>query len=412
MGVHRLIVLILIACLMLSTLATLCDARTEARYELRSDGVVIGNDLYSSTSRQTLFHQQSLDSSDAENYLASFPGALEFNAKGSPGDGVDIALPSIHEDTAATVAADSVGFFNSNYNYRTETDYGNVPLSMAYPATVMQAISPAAPVITPMYPEQFGTIAIQNKLKKAKAEAAVEPANETAANETKGNESGNLSSIPLNTEATDTANPGFNSSLGGKTSFLLNITGPKNASSKPEIPRIYPSDYDMLGKDGPVFPNPGIGTFSTNGAGSTGASLTGPIEPVELIPAGSLKGNLTDNQTGNQTAIETTVPAQALPVMPSRIDPAEFTYANFNFSATTEQINDMTLVERMWRNAHRGGTMGKAYAGDTAYPLWIDPYERPYDVSMIDEHWYVLQSALNMCVPGTQILPRFWSLMF
>ena len=72
----------------------------------------------------------------------------------------------------------------------------------------------------------------------------------------------------------------------------------------------------------------------------------------------------------------------------------------------------MTLVERMWRNAHRGGTMGKAYAGDTSAPIWIDPYERPYDVSMIDEHWYVLQSALNMCVPGTQIMPRFWSLMF
>jgi hypothetical protein len=286
---------------------------------------------------------------------------------------------------------------------------------MAYPATVRQAISPAAPVITPMYPEQFGAIAIRNKLAKAKPAAAVKPVNETAANETKGNESANVSSIPLNTEAADTADPGLNISPSGKTSFLLNITGPKNASSPPEIPRIYPSDYDMLGKDWPVFPNPGIGTFSTNGAGSTGASLTGlikPAKPAELIPAGSLKGNQTDNQTGNQTANETAAPAETVPITPTGLNPAEFTYATFNFDATTDQINDMTLVERMWRNAHRGGTMGKAYAGDTAYPLWIDPYERPYDVSMIDEHWYVLQSALNMCVPGTQILPRLWSLIF
>ncbi len=70
------------------------------------------------------------------------------------------------------------------------------------------------------------------------------------------------------------------------------------------------------------------------------------------------------------------------------------------------------MLDRMWRNSHRGGTMGKAYAGDTSAPLWIDPYERPNDVSMLDEHWYVLQSALNMCVPGTQIMPRLWSLMF
>jgi len=88
------------------------------------------------------------------------------------------------------------------------------------------------------------------------------------------------------------------------------------------------------------------------------------------------------------------------------------TYADFNFSATTEQINNMPLLERMWRNSHRGGTMGKAYAGPTDAPLWIDPYDRPYDVSMIDEHWYVLQCALNMTQPGTQILPRLWSLMW
>lgn len=391
MGIlKRCIIGLLLVCLMLSALTIICYARTEARYELRSDGVVFGNDLYSSSNIQTLFHQQSQDTSDAENYRASFPGALDLNAQGSPGDGVDIALPSIHEDTSSAVLADNVGFFRANYNYRPEANYGNMPLSMDYPARVSQAISPAEQIISPLYPEQYGAIAIRNKLKKF---WQAQPA---TVNKTEPGKAENLG-IPLNREiskATSLMSPD------DKKSFLLNITGPKNASSKPEIPLLYPSDFDMAGRDGPVFPNPGIGSFSTNGAGSTGASLTGPVTKLDLKGAG--------NQTSNRTSGQ----AQGLAVTPTGSYPDEFTYANFNFDATTEQINNMTLLERMWRNAHRGGTMGKAYAGDTSYPLWIDPYERPYDLPRIDEHWYVLQSALNMCVPGTQIMPRYWSLMF
>jgi hypothetical protein len=111
--------------------------------------------------------------------------------------------------------------------------------------------------------------------------------------------------------------------------------------------------------------------------------------------------------TGNLTAR-----AGTQQVNPTITPPAGngLTYADFNFSATTGQINSMPILERMWRNSHRGGQMGKAYIGDTSAPDWIDPYDRPYDLPMIDEHWYVLQSALNMVVPGTQIMPRFWSL--
>jgi hypothetical protein len=174
-----------------------------------------------------------------------------------------------------------------------------------------------------------------------------------------------------------------------KPALAIEYFKPKNASTKPwDMPAVYPWILDLAGKDHPVFPNPGIGTFSTNGAGSTGASLTG-------LTATATPG---DKTTTSVNPIVTPPASNGL------------TYADFNFNASTEQINSMPILERMWRNSHRGGQMGKAYIGDTSAPYWIDPYERPYDLPMIDEHWYVLQSALNMVVPGTQIMPRFWSL--
>jgi hypothetical protein len=338
-----------------------------------------------------------LASSDQERSSVSFPDTLDLNAAGDKS--VDIALPSIEQNVSRSAAAESTGFFTANYEYRPEAVYGNVPLSASYPSSVQQAIRPAQVGFTLFAPEQYDVIAIRNKMKELNTAV---PANKPA-NETKSNETG----IAINSEVgNDPAMSLLDS--GDKRSSLLNLFTAQNASSNPEdIPLIYPSDFDMADKDAPVFPNPGIGSFSTNGAGSTGASLTGLLTGNNQTTKSNASGkvsavekNQSKDQTDNQTTAVGTYEPQAL------------TYADYNFDATTEQINDMTLVERMWRNAHRGGTMGKAYAGDTSAPVWIDPYERPYDVSMIDEHWYVLQSALNMCVPGTQIMPRFWSLMF
>lgn len=384
----RLIAILVVACLVLSSLASLCKARTEERYEMRYGNTVFGDDFYKSSNIQSLFHQQSLATSDQEQSSISFPNTLDLNA--ADDNSVSIALPSIEQNVSQSASADSTGFFTANYEYRPEAVYGNVPLSTSYPSSLRQAIQPAQVSLSLFAPEQYDVIAIRNKMK--------EQDTTVPANETKSNEPG----IAINSEA------GNNSTMdllgsGYKKSNLMNLFTPKNTSTDPEeIPLIYPSDFDMVNKAAPVLPNPGIGSFSTNGAGSTGASLTGLLAGNNQTSKSNATGNVSaeKNQTNNQTATTGTYEPQAL------------NYADYNFDATTEQINDMTLVERMWRNAHRGGTMGKAYAGDTSAPIWIDPYERPYDVSMIDEHWYVLQSALNMCVPGTQIMPRFWSLMF
>lgn len=400
-------------------------SRTEARYELRAGDAVVGMDLYNSRSIQTLFHQQSLDVSDVEHYDLAFPllsDSLDLGpaivSTGATADGVSpgvsassnvlpfgpvsLAFPSIHEDVAQTVTASQTGFFASNYNYRPEAVYGNVPLTTDYPVAVQQAISPA-PLFgwSQLYPEQYDTIWIKNKLKELntapvsqtrinQTSTGTTSLNQPASSQSPSNQTGQALSTPLNSNVTNTTGSGQIAAPNVKPSLALNYFKPKNATTKPwDMPVVYPWVFDLAGKDQPVFPNPGIGTFSTNGAGSTGASLTG------LLPANV---TLAMNQTGNQT------------VKPTVSGPSTLTYADFNFDATTGQINNMSIVERMWRNSHRGGMMGKAYAGDTSAPIWIDPYERPYDLPIIDEHFYVLQSALNMCVPGTQIMPRFWSL--
>ncbi len=67
---------------------------------------------------------------------------------------------------------------------------------------------------------------------------------------------------------------------------------------------------------------------------------------------------------------------------------------DFNFDATAEQINRMSALEHMWRNAHGGGTMGKAYIGGTSAPYWIDPYGRPYDLSMCHDRTKIVKNLL------------------
>ena len=390
----RIIAILFAACLVLSALATLCGARTEERYEMISGNTVFGDDFYKSSNIQSLFHQQSLIASDQEQSSVALPNTMDLSTAGD--NSVDIALPSIDQNVSKSASADSTGFFSSNYDYRPEAVYGNVPLSTDYPSSLRQAIQPAQVSLTLFSPEQYGTIAIRNKMKELNNTVpSNKPSNETKTNETKSNETG----IAINSEVGNSSAMNLLGS-GYDRSNLLNLFTMKTASTDPEeIPLIYPSDFDMAGRDGPVLPNPGIGSFSTNGAGSTGASLTG------LLPGNNKTSK--SNASGNVTGTE-----KNLTVAAGASGPQALNYADYNFDATTGQINDMTLVERMWRNAHRGGMMGKAYAGDTAAPIWIDPYPRPYDLPMVDEHWYILQSALNMCVPGTQIMPRYWSLMF
>ncbi len=79
-------------------------------------------------------------------------------------------------------------------------------------------------------------------------------------------------------------------------------------------------------------------------------------------------------------------------------------------SADRDTINNMSITDRMWRNARLGGTMWTAYQGDTATPSWIAPFDKPQTVIQMTDHIQVLKDSLNMTDPGTVLKPRFWRL--
>lgn len=286
---------------------------------------------------QTLYHSETLDVSDLEHYSMGFPVFTDGTGLGPSivgakvtADGVilgasaaanvlqfgpvNLAFPSIHEDVLQTVTETQTGAFFANYNYRPEAIYGTVPLTTHYAQTLRQAISPA-PAFggAPLYPEQYDTVWLLERQKalnkSASAGAGTNQTGPPAANQTNQAVSNQSSSedrvdeggIPLNDELVG------NSTITGqikapdlKPDLAISYFKPENASTDPwDIPIIYPSVYDLAGKDSRVFPDPGIGTFSTNGAGSTGASLTGsPYTGMASV------GNETLNKTGNLNDIK------------------------------------------------------------------------------------------------------------
>lgn len=88
----------------------------------------------------------------------------------------------------------------------------------------------------------------------------------------------------------------------------------------------------------------------------------------------------------------------------------DLSYERFNMSANKSAINNMSVVDRMWRNSHLGGRMWTAYQGDTSLPSWVAPFDRPSDTIPMTDHFQVIKDSLNMTLEGTHLTPRFWRL--
>jgi len=82
----------------------------------------------------------------------------------------------------------------------------------------------------------------------------------------------------------------------------------------------------------------------------------------------------------------------------------------FNFDAEPDQINNTSLVERLWRNSHVGKLMDNAYEGDTAGPNWIMPYQDPYDLMQMHCPGNVIKYSLEETKPGANLIRSFWEL--
>ena len=138
-----------------SALAAPAGARTEARYELRSGAVTFGNDLYSSNSQQSLFHQQTFSGFDNESLNIDFPAFDRFSADGINNDLalgptavttdgitasanilpfglVNLAFPSISETVDQGYNASSTGFYTASFLGIPPVNYGAPPVTTDY----------------------------------------------------------------------------------------------------------------------------------------------------------------------------------------------------------------------------------------------------------------------------------------
>jgi hypothetical protein len=344
---------LLIACLLLPGSSF---ARTEARYELRTLGTVIGMDLYSSKSQQCLFHQQAVNISDSEKLGVDFPafalaptvlGPTVADGGGVTADGVglgtgssanvipfgpvNLAFPSIRQTVDQTYTASDTGFYYANFLGFMTPNNGAYPLSSGSSAFT-SPISPPPTIAGPTspYSEMYNIMPGYDRQKaigkKLAANAAQNGSSYKAAIKNSTLLGQGIVDLPANSSVVRAQQAGNETSL--------TISGQEVIGAETAVPRNYTG-------------------FDTSGA--------------------------------------------------------NMSYPYFAFNAKAGQISNTSMLDRMWRNAHLG-TMGRAYEGDTSYPIEILPTE--YTKSAIAMYnWYQVSSdALNLTAPGTRLVPRFWGL--
>jgi hypothetical protein len=82
----------------------------------------------------------------------------------------------------------------------------------------------------------------------------------------------------------------------------------------------------------------------------------------------------------------------------------------FNFDSNASEINNYSIVERMWRNSHLAHLMDIAYEGDASRPFWMEPL-KPTEALQRTNHSRVVGYSLNMTRPGEYLTRSFWDLV-
>jgi len=355
MGIQkRVLIILLIACLLSGFMTTEVSARIEGSWALQVGDVLTGEDISIQHPTAAIFHQQTVNTTDLEQYDMSFPvfspaiglGPVAINTGtgiGSGGTGigigaqgtsnivpfgpVNLAFPSINEDVTQTVSSNSVGFFKANWAYMTDMASGNLgaaPLGVSF--TGLQPFKST---------KMLGSNYIWPSMTQVSAGATLSPT--------------------VDTHRMKLSNDLFNTT-GGMAS-----PAPTNAT--------------VL--NGPSSPN-----------------ATSNITAPELLP--------TANTTGGTTGVNTSNLAlpQGWGLRKPAIDP----------KSTAAQIKAMPMMDRLYHNAFVGSTMYKAYEGPTQYPEWIDPYDNGKGVFNQISLSTILGVALHETQPGVHLAPVFWSL--
>jgi hypothetical protein len=108
------------------------------------------------------------------------------------------------------------------------------------------------------------------------------------------------------------------------------------------------------------------------------------------------------NEEQNKSAIGFNARDHNLPVILS----ADTIDAN----AQPDQINNTSIVERLWRNTHQGSTLNYAFEGETAFPTWIAPTKNPILLIDCGDPFDTIKCAMALTMPGATLTRAFWNL--
>lgn len=81
-----------------------------------------------------------------------------------------------------------------------------------------------------------------------------------------------------------------------------------------------------------------------------------------------------------------------------------------DFVSTPAQINNTSIVDRLWRNSHQANALNFLYEGEAARPAWIAPARNPFLLIDCGVAADAIKDALEMTRPGKFLSRSFWSL--
>ncbi len=128
------------------------------------------------------------------------------------------------------------------------------------------------------------------------------------------------------------------------------------------------------------------------------------------IGAPGLSANLTSPTSGSNSTSPTFGSSESNNTTAEGNDTTPTHHPNVNPKSTKDQIQNMSDLERMNRNAFIGSTMHMAYEGPVQSPTWIDPFGNGRGVFNQINLASILELAHKETLPGKHLAPVFWDL--
>jgi hypothetical protein len=90
--------------------------------------------------------------------------------------------------------------------------------------------------------------------------------------------------------------------------------------------------------------------------------------------------------------------------------PVILSSATVDFVADPAQINNTSIVDRLWRNSHQANALNYLYEGEAARPVWIAPVTNPLELIDCGVASDAIKHSLEMTRPGKYLTRAYWTL--